>query len=54
MPVLDVAAAPLGATSVVIPAVRFDAAVQHKAEQILQRVGDDLRRHLMPRRPVRP
>lgn len=46
VPVLDAAGAPLGAINVAIPAVRFDAGVQDKAERALQRVTDELRRSL--------
>lgn len=49
-PVLDGDGMPLGAINVAIPAARFDADLQAKAEQTLRRVTDDLRRHRVPRR----
>lgn len=54
VPVLDGAGLPLGAINVAIPAARFDASIQQKAEQALRRVTDDLRRHLVPRRQPTP
>ena len=46
VPVLDRAGAPLGAITVAIPAARFDATVQQRAERALRRALDHIRRHL--------
>ena len=48
--VLDGSGKPLGAVNVAIPAIRFDPAAKAKAEAVLRRVTDDLRRHLIPKR----